>query len=357
MEKNLILVINPGSTSTKVALFKDKEMLSTTSIQHDSKELIKYNKIIDQLDYRMSMLNDAIESYGLNLSSLRAVVGRGGILKSIESGTYLINDRVIEDLLEAKRGEHASNLGALMAKRISDPLNIPAFIVDPVVVDEMNDIARISGMKEIERTSIFHALNHKAVARVVSEKLERPYQDLNLIIAHLGGGVSVAAHEKGRVIDVNNALDGDGPMSPERSGTVPLGPLYTMCFSNEYSLKDIKRKNYGAGGLVSYLGTSNAKEVLKMIDNNDSYAKLIMDAMCYQISKEIGAISTVLKGRVDAIVLTGGLAHNPYITRYITESVSWISTVHVFPGEDEMSALNEGALRVLNHEEQVKLYE
>ncbi|MDY0211183.1 MAG: butyrate kinase [Acholeplasma sp.] len=356
MDKNYILVINPGSTSTKIALFKNDILIKTTSIRHDAKELLGFNQVIDQLPYRMKALNQAILDYQLDLNTLRAVVGRGGLLKPIESGTYLVNDSIIKDLKNAIRGEHASNLGAIMAYEIAKPLGIDAFIVDPVVVDEMSEIARVSGMKDIERISTFHALNHKAVARKVAKLLNKSYESLNLIIAHLGGGISVAAHQNGRVIDVNNALDGDGPMSPERSGTVPLGPLYHMCFSSNYTLKDIKQKNYGAGGLVAYLGTSDAKEVLEMINNGNQHAKLILDAMCYQISKEIGAISTVFKGQVDAIVLTGGLAHNAYITDLVKNSVSFISEVIIYPGEDEMSALNEGALRVLNHEEKAKVY-
>ena len=356
MDKNMILVINPGSTSTKMALFEHDILVDKTSIKHDANDLLKYNKIIDQLPYRMKAINETIKSYGLDLNRLRAVVGRGGLLKPIESGTYLVNEAIIHDLSMAKRGEHASNLGAIIAYQIAKPLGINAYIVDPVVVDEMSDIARVSGMKEIERISTFHALNHKAVARKVAKMLDKPYESCKFVLAHLGGGISVAAHLNGKVIDVNNALDGDGPMSPERSGTVPLGPLYNMCFSGEYSLKDIKQKNYGAGGLVSYLGTNDAEVIQKRIQAGDTYAKLIYDAMCYQISKEIGAISTVLKGDIDAIILTGGLAHDTYTCEQIKSSVSFIARVIVIPGEDELSALNEGALRVLNGTEQPKIY-
>lgn len=356
MQKDLILVINPGSTSTKLALFENETLIEKTSIKHDSKTILKYHRIIDQLPFRVQAIKKAMTDYNLDLNRLRAVVGRGGLLKPMESGTYVVNEAIIQDLTLAKRGEHASNLGAIIAYQIAQPLGINAFIVDPVVVDEMSNIARISGMKEIERISTFHALNHKAVARRVAKMLQKPYESLNLIVAHLGGGISVAAHEKGKVIDVNNALDGDGPMSPERSGSVPLGPLYNMCFSGDYSIKDIKNKNYGAGGLVSYLGTNDALDVQERINQGDPYAKLIYDAMCYQIAKEIGAISTVLKGDVDAIVLTGGLAHDDYTTAEIMSRVAFIAQVFIIPGEDEMTALNEGALRVLNHEEQAKVY-
>lgn len=352
----MILVINPGSTSTKLALFLDDVLVNKTNIKHHTSELLKFNHVIDQMPYRMVAINEAIKSYNLDLKRLRAVVGRGGLLKPIESGTYLVNEAILADLASAKRGEHASNLGAIIAHNIAQPLGIDAFIVDPVVVDELNDIARISGMKEIERTSVFHALNQKAVGRKAASMLNKPYHELNLIIAHLGGGISVAAHQYGRVIDVNNALDGDGPMSPERSGSVPLGSLYAMCFSGKYTLSDIKAKNYGVGGLVAYLGTNDAQEIVERIKSGDLYAKLIYDAMCYQVSKEIGAISTVLKGRVDAIILTGGLAYDKYTCDSIIESIGFIGRVIFIPGEDEMSALNEGALRVLNGNELAKIY-
>lgn len=356
MDKNMILVINPGSTSTKLALFQDTVLVNKTTIKHASKDLQKYNRMIEQLPYRMESINETISSYNLDLNKLRAVVGRGGLLKPIESGTYLVNDAILTDLRLSKRGEHASNLGAIIAHQIAKPLGIEAFIVDPVVVDELTDIARISGMKEIERTSVFHALNHKAVGRKAADILNKPYEETNLIIAHLGGGISVAAHQNGRVIDVNNALDGDGPMSPERSGSVPLGALYKMCFSGDYTLEDIKSKNYGLGGLVSYLGSNDAQEINLSIKAGDQKSKLIYDAMCYQIAKEIGAISTVLKGNIDAIVLTGGLAYEAYTCESIIARVSFLGRVIIIPGEDEMTALNEGALRVLNGKENAKVY-
>lgn len=351
-----ILVINPGSTSTKIAIFEDENMIYEKKIDHPTETILQYKTIVDQFEFRCNLIRDELKKSNFDLSKLDAICGRGGMLRPLTSGTYVVNDEMIKDLYEAKRGEHASNLGALIARDIAKDLNIPSFIVDPVAVDEMEDIARISGMSKIERTCIFHALNHKAIGRQAAKDKEKKYQDLNLIVAHLGGGISVAVHKKGRVIDVNNALDGDGPMSPERSGTVPMGPLYKMCFSGEYTLQDIKRMNYGSGGLASYLGTNNAAEVVKRIKNGDEYAKLVYDAMIYQIAKEIGACSTVLKGNVDYIVLTGGLAYESYAVEQITERVSFIAEVLVYPGENELLSLAQGALRVLNKEEEAKIY-
>ena len=263
---------------------------------------------------------------------------------------------MIEDLKEASRGEHASNLGGILAYEIASKLNIPSFIVDPVVVDEMDDVARISGMPELERISIFHALNQKAVARRAAKEMGKPYEEVNFVVAHIGGGVSVGAHNKGRVIDVNNALDGDGPFSPERSGGVPIGGLAKMCFSGDYTLKDIKKKIKGLGGLVAYLDTNDGREVVSRIENGDKEAELIYKAMAYQISKEIGAYATALKGDVDAIILTGGIAYDKMFTSWIKECVGYISDVIIYPGEDEMSALANGGLRVLRKEEEAKIY-
>jgi len=279
------------------------------------------------------------------------------MLKPIEGGTYLVNQAMVDYVKEAPRGEHASNLGCVLAKDIADPLHIPAYIVDPVAVDEMDDIARYTGMPQIKRQSLFHALNQKAVALKAADKLEKNYRTLHLIIAHLGGGISVGVHKNGRVIDVNNALDGDGPMSPERSGGVPMGPLYHMAFSGDYTLKEIKRMNYGNGGLVAYLGTNDGYEIEQRIKAGDQQAKFMTEVMCYQIAKEIGSGATVLKGKVDAIVITGGLAFDSFIIDTISERVNFIAPVLVFPGEDEMEALAFGALRVQNGTEQYKTYQ
>jgi butyrate kinase len=351
-----ILAINPGSTSTKLAVYENENCIFKLSVRHDTDVIQSYDRIIDQYNFRKDAILSALNKADIALSDLAAIVGRGGMLKPIESGTYHVNDAMIEYIKKAPRGEHASNLGCVLAKELGDQVGIPSFIVDPVAVDEMDDIARYTGMPEIKRDSLFHALNQKAVALKASRDLKRPYKELNLIVAHLGGGISVGAHQKGRVIDVNNALDGDGPMSPERSGSVPLGPLYKMVFSGKYTLKEIQRKNYGQGGLVAYLGTNDGYEIEKRIKDGDTQAKFIYSVMCYQIAKEIGSLATVLKGQVDAIILTGGLAYDQFAVNLIKERTEFIAPILVYPGEDEMEALALGALRVLRQEEDAKTY-
>jgi butyrate kinase len=355
--KYKILAINPGSTSTKIAVYENETPIFNKSIKHDTAEIQTYDKIIDQYAFREKTILNALLEANIKLSDLHAVVGRGGMLKPIESGTYHVSEHMVNDMKTAKRGEHASNLGCVIAKAIADLYGIPSFIVDPVAVDEMQDIARFTGMPEIRRDSLFHALNQKAVALKAAKDLGKSYRELNLIIAHLGGGISVGIHQNGRVIDVNNALDGDGPMSPERSGQVPLGPLYKMIFSGKYTLKEIKDKNYGKGGLVAYLGTNDGAEIQKRIKSGDTFAAFIYDVMCYQIAKEIGAGATVLKGKIDAIILTGGLAYDQIAVGHIKERTEFLAPVMVYPGEDEMEALAYGALRVLRKEEEAKIYE
>ncbi|MBN2299992.1 MAG: butyrate kinase [Acholeplasmataceae bacterium] len=356
MKKYKILAINPGSTSTKLAIYENEKQIFEVSVRHDVKEIARFEHIIDQYDFRMESILSALKDSKIELSSLNAVVGRGGMLKPIEGGTYEVNDTMVDYMKHYPRGEHASNLGCMIAKQIADQYQIPSFIVDPVAVDEMEDIARFTGMPEINRMSLFHALNQKAVALKASADLKKKYQDLNLIIAHLGGGISVGVHHHGRVIDVNNALDGDGPMSPERSGSVPLGPLYKMIFTGKYTLKEIQRKNYGQGGLVAYLGTNNGQEIENRINQGDQKAKFIYEVMCYQIAKEIGSCSTVLKGNVDAIIITGGLAYSKMTVDLIKERVEFIAPVLIYPGEDEMEALALGAYRVLIGSEKAKEY-
>ncbi len=352
-----ILAINPGSTSTKLAIYADETQIYKASVKHETEQIQKFQYVWDQFDFRMDAILNELKKSNIDLSKLDAVVGRGGMLKPLTSGTYAVNEAMIDYLKKRTRGEHASNLGCAIAKRIADSYKIPSYIVDPVAVDEMDDIARFTGMPEIQRQSIFHALNHKAVAYRAAKDLGIPYTELNLIVAHLGGGISVASHQKGRVIDVNNALDGDGPMSPERSGSVPMGPLYKMAFSGKYTLEEIKRKNYGQGGLVAYLGTNDGNEIQRRIEQGDEKATLIYQVMCYHISKEIGAQSAVLKGKVDRIILTGGLAYDPYATGLIKDRVEFIAPVMIYPGEDEMGSLAMGALRVLKGEEKPKNYE
>lgn len=352
-----ILAINPGSTSTKIAIYEDQSLVFKKNIKHSTEKIQTFDHVFDQYHFRKEAILDTLKDEEYSIDSFDAIVGRGGMLKPIKSGTYLVNKAMLDYMKIAPRGEHASNLGCIIAKDLANAYDIPAFIVDPVSVDEMNDIARYTGMPLIKRQSLFHALNQKAVALKASTLLKKDYNNLNLIVAHLGGGISVGVHEKGRIIDVNNALDGDGPMSPERSGSVPLGPLYKMAFSGDYSLKEIKRMNYGNGGLVAHLGINDGLEINKRINSGDQHAKFMVEVMCYQIAKEIGSCSTVLRGKVDAIILTGGLSYDKFIIDEIKSRVSFISKVLVFPGEDEMEALAFGGLRVLNKEEEYKIYE
>lgn len=351
-----ILTINPGSTSTKIAIFENEQNTFKKSIRHKTDVIQSFQSIFDQYTFREKAILDALAETDYQLSDFDAITGRGGMLKPIEGGTYRVNDLMIQAMREAKRGEHASNLGCVIAKNLADSINKPSFIVDPVAVDEMEDIARYTGMPEINRQSLFHALNQKAVALKAAKQLNKPYTNTRLIVAHLGGGISVGVHKNGRVIDVNNALDGDGPMSPERSGSVPIGPLYKMALSGKYTLKEMKKKNYGNGGLVAHLGTNDGLEIANRIKNGDEKAKFFVDVMCYQIAKEIGADATVLEGDVDAIILTGGLAYDDYIMAEIKKRITFIAPIIVYPGEDEMESLALGTLRVLTNEEQAKTY-
>lgn len=351
-----ILVINPGSISTKVALFSNEQMLFEKKIEHSSKELSNFSKIIEQYQFRREIILDFLKEKGINLSTLNAVVGRGGLLKPIASGTYRVNKKMLEDLRKGVSGEHASNLGGILAYGIAENLSIPSYIVDPVVIDEMKPVARISGMPEIPRISILHALNQKAVARKAALDLGKKYEKVNFIIAHLGGGISVGIHCKGNVVDVNNALNGEGPFTPERSGGIPVGGLVNLCFSEKFTKDEIMKKIKGKGGLVAYLNTNDVREVVKMIGQGDKKAKLILEAMAYQVAKEIGAATTVLKGQIDAIILTGGIAYANEFINMIRDRVSFLSLVMVYPGEEEMLALCEGALRVLKGEEVEKIY-
>ncbi|MGB9750212.1 MAG: butyrate kinase [Caldisericia bacterium] len=352
-----ILVINPGSTSTKIGVFEDEKPVFIEVLRHDSETIKNYKKIFDQYDFRRNIILNFLKEKNISIDSLSCVVGRGGLIKPVKSGTFLVNDKMIDDLRESKRGEHASNLGAVLAYEIAKSVGIPAFIVDPVVVDEMEDVARISGLYGIERKSIFHALNQKAVARRAARDLNKKYEEVNLIVVHLGGGISIGAHKKGKVIDVNNALNGDGPFAPERAGGLPTQDLVDLCFSGKYTFEEMKKKLAGNGGLVSHLGTNDAREVEKRIEKGDKEAKLVYEAMAYQISKTIGEMAAALRGEIDAIVITGGIAYSKMLTDWIVERVSFLGKVLIYPGEDEMEALNEGALRVLRKEEEAKIYE
>jgi butyrate kinase len=346
-----ILAINPGSTSTKVAVYINTKIVFLKSIPHEIAELQQFSKISDQFEYRRNIILEELENAHIELDKIVAIVGRGGLIKPIKSGTYNINEAMKKDLQTGILGEHASNLGGLIADAIAQSLpNAKAYIADPVVVDELEEVARITGHPRFQRLSIFHALNQKATARSYARLLNKKYEDLNLIIAHLGGGISVGAHKQGRVIDVNQALDGEGPFSPERAGTLPAGALARMCYEEDIPYETVRKMITGEGGYVAYFNTNNAYEIELMADGGDEKAKLIQEAMSYQVAKEIGAMATVLQGDVDAIILTGGIANNPMVDEYIKKMVSYIAPVVIYPGEDEMHALAMNGLAVVKGE-------
>ena len=351
-----ILAINPGSTSTKFAVYSNEKPLFEETIRYSSEELSGFEKIIEQLDFRKNSIINYLKNINFDMESISAVVGRGGGLDPIAGGTYSVNERMLTDTRIAKRGEHASNLGAHIANDIAKNLNVPAYIVDPPAVDEMCDVARITGLKGYERESKFHALNQKSVSIRYAKEAGKSYEDLNVIVAHLGGGISIGAHKKGKVIDVNDALLGDAPFSPERTGALPTGVVIELCMSGKHSKKDIIKMLVGNGGFMSHLGTNDGREVSELADKGDEKAKLIIEAMAYQVSKQIGSNAAVLKGAVDGIIITGGLAYDDKIVGLIRESVGFIAPVTVYPGEDELLALTQGALRVLTMEEELKIY-
>ena len=349
------LIINPGSTSTKLGIFEDETLVSEETLRHTTEEIAQFDKIVDQVDFRKEMILAFLKDKGEELSSFNVIVGRGGLLKPIPSGTYAVTDKLIEDLKIGVGGEHASNLGGILAKALADEVGVPSYIVDPVVVDELEPVARISGVPELPRVSIFHALNQKAVAKRYAKEVGKAYTDLNLIVVHMGGGVSVGAHTGGRIVDVFNALSGEGAFSPERAGGVPPAALVDLCFSGKYTKAEIKKKLIGNGGYNALVGTNNAQEVYKR-SLTDENVKLVFDAFIYQVSKDIGAMATVLKGKVDQIILTGGIAYGEQVTADIKERVSFIAPVTIYPGEDELLALAQGALRVMNGEEEARTY-
>lgn len=347
MKERLILAINPGSTSTKIAVFNNNKEIFLKNIKHSAEEIAPFKKITDQYEFRKKIIIDELNMAKIQIESIEIIVGRGGLVKPIPAGVYEVNDKMLEDLKHAKL-EHASNLGALIASNLAKSIpGAKAYIADPVVVDELEDLARISGHPLFERISIFHALNQKAIARLHCKSQNKKYSELNLIVAHLGGGISVGAHKKGMVVDVNQALDGDGPFSPERSGSLPVGSLVELCFSGKHTKEEIKKMITGKGGYVAYLETNDAHEVEKRAASGDKKAKLIQDALSYQVAKEIGAMSTVLKGLVDGILITGGIAYGKPVVDAITERVNHIGPVFVYPGEDEMAALAGNGLLVL----------
>lgn len=351
-----VLAINPGSTSTKVAIYDGEDLRFEEEIRHSHDELREFQTILDQLPFRKEVIVRTLHSKEFQLSELDAIVGRGGLLRPLKGGTYKVTEKMKADLRMGVSGQHASNLGGLIAAELGEGYEIPIYIVDPVVVDELEPVARISGHKNYEKMSVFHALNHKATARKVARELNKTYETSRFIIAHLGGGISVAAHMNGLAIDVNNALGGEGPFSPERAGTLPLSAFLDACFDQKYSKDELNKQLIGEGGVVSYLGTTDMREVEKMITSGDEYAALIFDAMALQVSKEIASLSVHFGGNLDAIILTGGLARSASFVSKVSERTNFISKVIVSPGEDEMKALNEGAQRILVGEESVREY-
>ncbi len=351
-----LLIINPGSTSTKIGVYEGEKEILEETLRHSAEEILKYDTIFDQLDFRKKVILKVLKEKGIDINELDAVVGRGGMLKPIEGGTYEVNEAMVEDLKIGVQGPHASNLGGILSNEIAKEIGKRAFIVDPVVVDEMEDVARLSGVPELPRKSKFHALNQKAVAKRYAKEHNTSYEDVNLIVVHMGGGVSVGAHRKGRVIDVNNALDGDGPFSPERAGGVPSGELLEMCFSGKYSKEEVYKKLVGKGGFVAYANTNDARDLIKLSQEGDEKGSLIFNAFIYQIAKEIGSMAVVLDGEVNAIVLTGGIAYSDYVTNAINKKVKWIAPMVVYGGEDELLALAQGAIRVLDGFEEAKIY-
>lgn len=352
-----ILVINPGSTSTKIAIYQQEKVIFLKTIKHAPEVLKKFEKITDQYEYRKNIIYEELKSADVPVETIDAVIGRGGLVKPIASGVYRVNETMRKDLLECKRGEHASNLGALIAYDIAKMLpSAEAFIADPVVVDELQPLARFSGHPLFERRSIFHALNQKAIARAHAKSIMKKYEDLNLIVVHLGGGITVGAHQQGKVIDVNQGLDGDGPFSPERSGTLPMGQLLKVAFSGLYSYEKMSDMIVGKGGMMAYLGTNDAYVAEREAKDGDEKYLQVMEAMAYQVAKEIGAMSTVLKGVVDGILITGGIANSKWFCNMVIERVYRIAPVYVYPGQDEMGALADNALLALNGEIEIKEY-
>lgn len=355
-KKNYILAINPGSTSTKIAIFQGENSVVDANLSHSTEEIKKYEHIFEQKDMRTEVILQWMRENNIEIEDLVAVVGRGGLLRPMPGGTYQITEKMLEDLKLGFQGQHASNLGGIIANEIAKRVCIPAYIVDPVAVDEIEDVSRISGLPQITRRSLVHALNVKAVTRRVCDRRSLEFTNSSFVVAHIGGGITVAPVKDGKLLDCNNANE-EGPFSPERTGGLPVGDLAKLAFSGKYTLPELKKKITGQGGLVAYLGTNDGRIVDKMIEEGNEKAELILKAMAYQIAKEIGAMATALCGKLDAIILTGGLAHNKRLTNWINEYVGFIAPVELVPGEDEMLALAQGALRVVEGKEVAKIYE
>lgn len=351
---HVIFAINPGSTSTKLALFRSRELIFEKSVAHDVDEVRKFKIAADQLEYRFKFILDVLKEADIDLSIVDAFVGRGGLLKPLSGGTYKVNDKMLEDLSLSTYGDHASNLGAIIADRLGKEYNKPAFTVNPVVVDELINEARYTGLPLINRVSAFHALNQKAVAKKAAKHIGIDYEEGNFIVAHLGGGISVGAHMKGRVIDVNNALE-EGPFSPERAGSLPSKQLVKLCFSGDYSKEEIDKMLVGKGGFYAHTGTTDVKSIMEKALTDESYRRVV-NAFTYNLSKEISGLAACFAGHVDRIVITGGLAHSKEIIEAVEKRVSFIAPLFVVPGEDELRALEEGVIHVLDGLEETKSY-
>ena len=351
----LILVLNPGSTSTKLGIFKDTKNIKTEVLRHDPKQIAMFKNIPDQKEFRQHAILDFLKKNHYKIQDFDCIMARGGLLRPIEGGTYTINKKMVDDLYRGIFEEHASNLGAIIAYDYAKKYHIPAYIADPVVVDELEPVARISGCYAIQRLSKFHALNQKAVAKRFAESKHKKYEQLDLIVAHMGGGVSIGLHVKGRVIDVNDALGGEGPFSPERAGGVPTFPLIEICFKKGMTKKEAKRYIVGKGGLVGYMGTSDMQKITKQMKTNKK-AALIIKAMAYQIAKEIGALYFANNCKCDQVILTGGIAHDKKFVEMIKKHINKTIPVTVYPGEDELLALATAGYRVLYKKEKPKTY-
>lgn len=357
-----ILAINPGSTSTKIAVFEDEKAVMTLNIRHSVEELSVFPRVIDQLDYRRELVLKTLSDNGIPFE-FDAIIGRGGLTRPIPGGVYRVNEDMVDDLKHAKR-DHACSLGSLIAFGLAKQLpNCAAFIADPGVVDEMDEMMHITGSPMLPRITTWHALNQRAIGRRFAADLsaEDPenrvrYEDMNLIIAHLGGGISVGIHEHGKCIDVNNAFDGEGPFSPERAGTLPSGSLIDLCYSGKYTKQELKKRISGKAGLAAHLGTVSIPEIEERIAKGDKHAELILNAMIYQIAKAIAALTPAVCGRVDAILLTGGIAYSKYVTSRIKSRVDFIAPVYIYPGEDELEALALNALGALNGDLPIQTY-
>lgn len=349
-----ILTINPGSTSTKVAVFQDRKRIAKATIRHNGSEMLKYDTLAEQLPLRQKLIVEFLHEYDIELDTIDGFIGRGGLVRPLESGLYRVNETMVETLRNNTYGHHASNLGGLIAKALAEKVGKDAYIADPVVVDELQPVARFSGLNGVERRSIFHALNQKATARAYSEEIGVPYENLHLIVAHLGGGISVGYHKNGRVVDVNNALDGDGPMSPERTGTLPVSSVIDLAQDSDPD--SLKRMVSAYGGMFSYLNTKDAEEVSDMIAEGHIEAERVVQAMVYQIAKEIGALHALTKGQLDAILLTGGLAYNQDIIQPLIEMIDHLGDISIHPGENELESLAFNMLKYLNGEIEAKEY-